>query len=172
MKLKPMLAIGLVSVAAAAAPSALADGLTIAVHPSKRLDPAGQKVSVIGSGYPANTPVQVAQCTGTPLNCQALKDVITNPAGRFAARVVVAFNFSFFDPYSSLTCSQPTFGGFDCLVDATEVVSPGLGAYAPIRFARKRDYGKPLSDVHADEDRPMARPQVLDSSAAIWTDES
>jgi hypothetical protein len=118
-------------------PVAQAAGLTLNVHPSQNLDPNGRIVTVIGKGFPANATVQLAECTGTPLTCQALVDVSTDKHGMFVSRVLVAFYFSVLNPiHTTLTCSEPTFTGDECLLSAATTESPFVSASEPITFSQ------------------------------------
>lgn len=113
------------------------DGPVLAAHPDNHLDPNGRLITVMGSGYPNNAPVQLSECTGTPLSCIVLADVTTNSKGRFVARVFVAFSFSVLDPFIAGTCSEPTFSGDSCLIFGVEGVSPFEGDFTPITFAQE-----------------------------------
>jgi hypothetical protein len=107
---------------------------TVAVHPSKNLDPSGRTVTVIGKGFPPNVTVQLAECTGSPLMCQALMNVDTNEHGMFVSRVLLAFDFTVFVPFGP-TCSEPTFTGDECLLFA-QATSGASSAFEPITFSR------------------------------------
>ena len=132
--IKRLIAILLLVVALIAARAALAGGPELAVHPDHHIDPNGRMITVVGSGYPTNAPVQLAECTGTPLSCFVLAEVTTNSHGRFVARVLVAFVL---DPVTGGTCSEPTFSGDPCLIFGVEEVSPFEGDFAPITFAEE-----------------------------------
>ena len=109
---------------------------TLAVHPSKNLDPDGRTVTVIGKGFPANVELQLQEATGSPLVAQALVNVNTNQHGMFIARVLVAFDFSVLNPFPLVpTCSEPTFTGDECLLFATMTENPFASAFTPIRFS-------------------------------------
>jgi Neocarzinostatin family len=109
---------------------------TVAVHPSQNLDPDGRTVTVIGTGYPANVTVQLAECTGFPAKCLALLDVPTDEHGRFVARVFVAFDFALLSPNPPApTCSEPTQTGDLCFLDATATTGAS-SASVPLTFAR------------------------------------
>jgi hypothetical protein len=82
----------------------LALGIESEVHPD------GRTVTVIGESFPANVEIQLAECTGLPLACQALVNVNTSQRGMFIARALVAFDFTVLNPFSLVpTCSVPTF---------------------------------------------------------------
>lgn len=107
---------------------------TVAVNPSKNLDPSGRTVTVIGKGFPANVTVQLSECTGSPLMCLALMNVDTNKHGMFVSRVLLAFDFTVLVPFPP-TCSEPTFTGDECLLFAT-ATSGASAAFEPITFSR------------------------------------
>jgi hypothetical protein len=107
---------------------------TVAAQPSKNLDPSGRTVTVIGKGFPANVTVQLAECTGSPLMCQALMNVDTNEHGMFVSRVLLAFDFAVFVGFGP-TCSEPTFTGDECLLTA-QATTGASSAFEPITFSR------------------------------------
>ena len=109
---------------------------SVAVHPSRKLNPEGQLVTVIGKGVPSDITVQLAQCTGLPLKCQALVNVEANKHGMFITRVLVAFDFSVLNPFPQTpTCSEPTSTGETCLLFATPTSGSTGAAYEPITFS-------------------------------------
>jgi hypothetical protein len=114
---------------------------TIAVHPSKNLEPDGGTVMVIGKGFPANVTVQLSECTpfsAFPLTCQVLSSTSTNEQGMFNARVLVALDLTVINPFPPVpTCAEPTATGVECLFFATVTESPFTSAFTSISFRRK-----------------------------------
>jgi hypothetical protein len=112
------------------ASAATAAGPSVAVHPSKNLDPDGRTVTVIGKGFPASITVELSECTGFPLTCQVLSDVNTNGHGMFISRVLVAFDFTAINPFPPVpTCSAP------CSIYATVTTPPFASTFEPLTFS-------------------------------------
>jgi hypothetical protein len=132
--MKRLLAV--VVIAVALAPIASASAATLRVSPSRNIDPQGQLVTMVGTGFPADAEIQLAECTGTPLICHVLNGfVVTNKAGMFVTRRFVAYDLGLVHPFPATpTCSLPTFTGEDCFIDAQQTEPPFTRAFATISF--------------------------------------
>jgi hypothetical protein len=108
---------------------------SVAVNPSKNLDPDGRTVTMIGKGFPVDVTVQLSECTGSPLVCLVLLNVQTDKHGMFVSRILVAFDLTVIYPFPPVpTCSEPTFTGDACLLFAV-ATNGAPSAFDPITFS-------------------------------------